>query len=199
MGKPLDTDLRRRVVAAIEDGMSTGAAAERFAVSKAAAGAWARLKRATGDVLPKPQGSGFGSVLDPYTDFIDRLIAADKDITLAEIAEQLGETHGLHVVPSTIWYFLDRRGITYKKCMVRPVIARDIGYRLTKNSLHKCIRPLASGLLLQPGHDEIRARRFQINTRAGSPVFYTGFTPCRSTVSSSSSRASQSVGAIDLS
>jgi transposase len=119
MGKPLDTDLRRRVVAAIEDGMSTGAAAERFAVSKAAAGAWARLKRATGDVLPKPQGSGFGSVLDPYTDFIDGLIAADKDITLAEIAEQLGETHGLHVVPSTIWYFLDRRGITYKKNRAR--------------------------------------------------------------------------------
>ncbi len=27
-------------------------------------------------------------------------------------------------------------------------------------SLHKCIRPLASGLLLQPGHDEIRAHRF---------------------------------------
>jgi putative transposase len=26
------------------------------------------------------------------------------------------------------------------------------------DSLHKCIRPLASGLLLQPGHDEIRAR-----------------------------------------
>ncbi len=33
MGKPLDTDLRRRVVAAIEGGMSTRAAAERFAVA----------------------------------------------------------------------------------------------------------------------------------------------------------------------
>jgi len=27
------------------------------------------------------------------------------------------------------------------------------------SSLRKCIRPLASGLLLQPGHDEIRPRR----------------------------------------
>jgi putative transposase len=27
------------------------------------------------------------------------------------------------------------------------------------SSLRKCILPLASGLLLQPGHDEIRARR----------------------------------------
>ena len=31
------------------------------------------------------------------------------------------------------------------------------------DSLRKCIRPLASGLLLQPGHDEIRARRFHIS------------------------------------
>ena len=30
MGKPLDVDLRRRVVAAIESGMSTSAAARRF-------------------------------------------------------------------------------------------------------------------------------------------------------------------------
>jgi hypothetical protein len=27
--------------------------------------------------------------------------------------------------------------------------------RMDGNSLRKCIRPLASGLLLQPGHDEI--------------------------------------------
>ena len=74
MGRPLDVDLRRRVVGAVEDGLSTGHAAERFSVSKAAVGAWVRLKRATGDVLPKPHGSGFGSVLDPHEAFILGLI-----------------------------------------------------------------------------------------------------------------------------
>ena len=34
-------------------------------------------------------------------------------------------------------------------------------FSLTKSSLHKCIRPLASGLRLQPGHDEIRTLRSQ--------------------------------------
>lgn len=34
-------------------------------------------------------------------------------------------------------------------------------HRRRRFQLHKCIRPLASGLLLQPGHDEIRARRSQ--------------------------------------
>ena len=115
MGKPLDLDLRRRVVAAIEGGMSTGMAAARFQVSKAAAGAWARLKRATGDVKPKPQGSGGGSVLDPHEGFILGLIAANKDVTLAEIAERLAADRSLRVVPATVWYWLDRRAITFKK------------------------------------------------------------------------------------
>jgi transposase len=88
-------------------------------VSKAAVGAWVGLKRATGDVLPKPQGSGFGSVLDPHEGFILGLIAADRDVTLAEIADRLEAECGLRVVPSTIWYWLDRRAITFKKNRAR--------------------------------------------------------------------------------
>lgn len=49
----------------------------------------------------------------------------------------------------------------------------------------KCIRPLASGLLLQPGHDEIRAQGSQINGSCRSTVFCTELTMRRSTVSSS--------------
>src|SRR5580765_1512455 len=42
----------------------------------------------------------------------------------------------------------------------RPGKVRD---RVDDGSPPKCIRPLASGLLLQPGHDEIRAHSSQIN------------------------------------
>jgi transposase len=115
MGRPLDIDLRRRAVAAVEAGLSTGEAAKRFSVSKAAVGAWVRLKRVTGEVLPKQQGSGFGSVLDPHEVFIFGLIEADKDITLAEIADRLDAECRLRVVPLTIWYFLNRRRITFKE------------------------------------------------------------------------------------
>jgi transposase len=124
MGKPLGVDLRRRVVSAIESGLSTRDAAERFSVSKAAAGAWARLKRATGDVVPKRQGSPEGSVLDAHERFIFGLIETDKDVTLTEIAERLESEHDLHVVPSTIWYFLDRRGMTFKKNRTRSRTAK---------------------------------------------------------------------------
>jgi len=108
-------DLRQRVVAAIECGMSTRAAARQFSVSVAAAGAWARRKRATGSVAPGKQGHPGGSKLDAYERFILDLIEAEKDITLVEMAERLVAEHGVRVVPATLWYFLDRHGITFKK------------------------------------------------------------------------------------
>jgi transposase len=103
------------VVAAIEAGASTGEAAERYEIGKSTAGAWARLKRATGDVAPGRQGQPEGSKLDACEDFILALIEENRDITLAEIAERLGRERGVRAVPATIWYFFDRRGITFKK------------------------------------------------------------------------------------
>lgn len=111
MGKALGMDLRRRVIAAIEGGLSTRAAAARFCVGIATAGSWARLKRVTGDVRPARQGPPAGSKLDPHEAFILGLIERTPDIALAEIAEQLNAECGVRAVPATIWYFLDKRGI----------------------------------------------------------------------------------------
>ena len=69
MGKPYSMDLRQRVVAAIEGGLSTRQAAARFAIGIATAGTWARLKRATGAVRPAKQGKPKGAVLDAHADF----------------------------------------------------------------------------------------------------------------------------------
>ena len=37
-----------------------------------------------------------------------------------ETGECLAEGHDIHVVPSTIWYFLDKRGVTFKKRQRTP-------------------------------------------------------------------------------
>jgi transposase len=68
-GKPYSLDLRERVVAALEGGLSTDQAAKRFSIGKATAGAWGRLKRSQGDVRPAKQGKPKGSVLDAHADF----------------------------------------------------------------------------------------------------------------------------------
>jgi transposase len=115
MARAYSNDLRVRVIEAINGGLSTRAAAKLFSVGIATAGAWHRSWRKKGEAAPLRQGNPGGSKLDAYEGFILGLIAAQKDITLQEIAERLFEEHGLDVQLSTIWYFLDRRGMTFKK------------------------------------------------------------------------------------
>jgi len=99
--------------------MSTRQAAARFSIGIATAGAWARLKRATGAVLPARQGKPKGSVLDAHADFIFGLIDEAPDVTLEEIAERLAEDRGVRVVSTAVWKFLDRHDMTHKK---RPLM-----------------------------------------------------------------------------
>ncbi len=108
-------DLRRRVIEAIEGGLSTRAAARRFSIGISTAGAWYRRWRASGDLRPHRQGQPPGSKLDVHEAFILGLVDETKDIALHEIAERLAEEHGLQVAPSTVWHFFAKRGITYKK------------------------------------------------------------------------------------
>jgi len=115
MARPYSSDLRVRVIEAIEGGLSTRQAAARFAIGIATAGAWHRCWRKTGEAKPGRLGNPGGSKLDAHAAFVLGLIAAQKDIALHEIAERLLETHGLAVQPSTVWYFLDKRGMTFKK------------------------------------------------------------------------------------
>ena len=115
MARAYSIDLRVRVIEAINNGLSTRQAAARFAIGIATAGAWYRCWRKTGEAKPGRLGNPGGSKLDPYEDFILGLIAAQKDIALHEIAERLAHAHGVSVQPSTVWYFLNGRGITFKK------------------------------------------------------------------------------------
>jgi len=119
MGKPYSMDLRERVMAAIEGGMSTHQAAARFSIGIATAGAWARLKRAKGEVTPARQGKPKGSILDAHADFIFDLIKEIPDITLEEIAERLAGERAVRVVSTAVWKFLDRHDMTHKK---RPLM-----------------------------------------------------------------------------
>ena len=120
MGKPYSMDLRERVVSAIEGGMSTRAAAARFSIGIATAGAWARLKRATGSVAPPKQGKPPGSVLDVHADFILGVIKEAPDTTLDEMVERLRAERAVTVVRTAVWKFLDRREQTHKKRRLTP-------------------------------------------------------------------------------
>lgn len=115
MTRSLGSDLRGRVIAAVQEGLSTREAARRFRVGTSTVGSWCRRYRESGETVARKQGQPSRSKLDPYEGFILGLIAERPDITLAEISGQLVVEHGVRVVPSTVWMFLDKRGFTFKK------------------------------------------------------------------------------------
>jgi transposase len=115
MSKPLSVDLRKRVVAAVDGGMSRRKAAERFGVSISSAIRWTARVRRTGDVGPRPLGGDKRSGrIEAYAAVILAAVAEKPDITLVELRELLAG-QGLAVAVSTLWRFFARRKITLKK------------------------------------------------------------------------------------
>ena len=113
MCKPLSLDLRRRVIAAIDAGLSCRAAAARFGIAPSAAVKWHRRWRDTGSVAPCAQGgdtrSGRIEALGPA---ILAMAEETPDVTLVEVAERLEREHGERFAPSTVHRFFRRHGCT---------------------------------------------------------------------------------------
>ncbi len=119
MSRSYSTDLRVRVIEAISGGLSTRQAAARFSIGVSTAVMWYRRYRETGEVRARKQGQPGGSKLDAHEAFILALVRERPDISLAEIAERLAARRSVSACPATIWYFLDRRGISFKKNRAR--------------------------------------------------------------------------------
>jgi transposase len=78
MLQPLSFDLRSRVLAAIDNGLSCRQAAARFGVSASSAIRWAALRRAGGDVRPKPHLC-LGALLAPESqDIVVHNLSANR-------------------------------------------------------------------------------------------------------------------------
>lgn len=115
MSKALSVDLRDRVIAAIEDGMSCRQAATRFGVSASSAIRWRSRVRTQGDVRPGPLGGDRRSGhIERHADLILGLVERKSDITLAELQAALAEK-GVATSQSSLWRFFGRRRITLKK------------------------------------------------------------------------------------
>ena len=115
MSKPLSVDLRERVVAAVDAGMSRRRAAERFGVSLSSAIRWTAQARRTGDVRPRPVGGDQRSRrIEAHAGVILGAVEGKPDITLAELRDLLAR-QGVPVAVSTLWRFFARRRITLKK------------------------------------------------------------------------------------
>jgi transposase len=107
------------VVAAVADGCSRRAAAERFAVSAPSAVRWVALHEETGSFSPRQRGGKSRSPLEPHASWLLELIAKQADLTLAEIVQRLLQDRGVHTTDSSLDRFFKRHKVSFKKNSAR--------------------------------------------------------------------------------
>lgn len=122
MARAYSQDLRDRVIDAALAGSSARQAAARFGIGDATAIVWVRRARQNGERSARRQGQPRGCKLDLHRDYILGLIAAMPDLTISEVLARLLAERGVRAARATLWMFLDRCGLTYKK---RPPTPRS--------------------------------------------------------------------------
>jgi transposase len=117
MAKAYSSDLRGRVVEAVDEGATRREAAERFSVGVSSAVRWFQSWRNDGTIAAKRCG-GSRSPLDDYGEEILALVAEQPDRTLEEIVAAMHK-RGMPGSRTALFRFLKRRSITLKKSPAR--------------------------------------------------------------------------------
>jgi transposase len=114
MPAPLSLDIRKRIVAAVEDGASRRAAAARFAVSESTAIKLVERWERTGSLEPGQMGGHRAFALAKHDALVRELMAAHPDQTLDELLERLAG-RGVVVGRTSVHRYLAAIGLTRKK------------------------------------------------------------------------------------
>jgi transposase len=109
-------DLRARVVHAVTEGASRRRGAVVFKVSAATVVRWTQRLAETGSRAASPTGGDHKSkAVETHKDWLLAVVAAEPDLTMAEIQTRLKDTHGLAKRTSCLWRFFARHNVTFKK------------------------------------------------------------------------------------
>lgn len=109
MAAPYSQDLRARVLAAADRGMTTLQIARIFCVCPAWVRRVKQRRREFGELTPRKLGNPGVRKVD--RDRLAQLVREDPDATLAELRERIGVRCSL----STIWLALKQAGFSFKK------------------------------------------------------------------------------------
>jgi transposase len=103
------TDLRERVLVAVEAGEPADVVAEEFMVGRSSVYRWIAAARDEGRRVPKPMGGGPQPIIrDEIEVTLRRLLEANNHLTLVECRDQLATDTGVRVNPWAIGRALRR-------------------------------------------------------------------------------------------
>jgi transposase len=114
MARPYSLDLRERVVAMVARGETCRSVAAVFDVSVASVVKWSQRSRATGSAAAKAMGGKRPYLLEGERSFLLGRLAEKPDLTLHALLSELRE-RGVAVSCDTLWRFLRREGVGFKK------------------------------------------------------------------------------------
>jgi transposase len=109
--QPYSLDLRVRVLADFDRGLSAPQAAEKYSVSRAWVYRLVQRRRQTGQITPHQAGNPRPKALDAHADRIRQAVALKPDATLRELRDALG----LSVSLAELCRALQRLKLTLKK------------------------------------------------------------------------------------
>ena len=108
---PYSLDLRKRIVADVDVGLTMQAIAEKYRVSTKFIRDLRRLREETGQIEPRRAKTGPAPKLNQYSEQLTTLVHEQPDATLEELQRQLP----VKVSLSTIWRALKALGFSFKK------------------------------------------------------------------------------------
>lgn len=118
--KQYSTDLRERLLGAIDAGLPQAEAARLFGVCVSTISRWRRRQRAAGTVAALPRPGRTARIGPAQAAALQAQVAAYPDATLAAHCARWEAEHGVRVSVATMSRVLRRLGITLKKSPARP-------------------------------------------------------------------------------
>ncbi len=111
----ISLDLRKRILEALREDSSSPRVAERFKVSASFVRKLRCQVRATNNPAPGHAPGKVRLIRGPHEDVLRRLVRAQPDATLLDLAAALKKEANIEVSETTMWRSLRRLGMTVKK------------------------------------------------------------------------------------
>lgn len=117
--KSCSMDLRERIIAAREEGLSGAEVATRFRVSKRSVERYWKLYLSTGHVRARQRGGYKKSRLEGHEDRLRDWIRKDPGLTLEEMRVRCASELRVKIGINALWQRLDKLGLSFKKNATR--------------------------------------------------------------------------------
>lgn len=120
MGRPYSQDLRERILAAVDGGMTPAEVAELFSVDVSYVYKVLIRRRTTGITTALPWAAGPRPKLEQHEEALRRHVSKFSDATLEEIRAWLISERGVKVSVGCLWNTLQRMKLPLKKSHSMP-------------------------------------------------------------------------------